>query len=125
MRIFDKGDIKRIVDFQLTMASELENIQLDRTTVEKAVNYLIDHQELGFFLLKQRSNIVVANIVVGSLLVSGINGQEWWFSSVFIDKNYRSQGHFKGLFKRFIEMTRQKGIKYLKNYVLTHEQNLI
>ena len=109
----------------MTIASELENIQLDRTTVEKAVNYLIDHQELGFFLLKQSSNIVVANIVVGSLLVSGINGQEWWFSSVFIDKVYRSQGHFKGLFKRFIEIAKQKGIKYLKNYVLTHEQNLI
>ena len=47
VRIANKDDISAIVKFQLAMAAETENVQLDENTVTKGVSAVIEDPAKG------------------------------------------------------------------------------
>tara|TARA_R110000868_G_scaffold101503_3_gene279433 strand:- start:109 stop:564 length:456 start_codon:yes stop_codon:yes gene_type:complete len=98
IRKADLSDKMFIVDFQLNMAMETENIELDRQTVNQGVNQVLEDPTKGqYFIAEENAN------VIGSLLTTyewsdWRNGTTLWIQSVFVDANHRGKGAYKALY---------------------------
>ena len=98
-------DINSIVEFQISMASETEGIELHKPTVIKGVTaVLIDNSKGNYYVTE------IENKVVGSLLTTfewsdWRNGTILWIQSVFILPEFRRKGVYRSMYS------------YLKNVV--------
>jgi hypothetical protein len=74
-----------LADFQLKMAMETENFQLDGELVRSAINYFVDSTEKeggtqwGIWLVKLRGEKVI-----GTLFLTFENATSWWIESVYV-----------------------------------------
>ncbi len=94
-----EDDSNIIINFQMTMALETENLNLEIEQVREGVlNVLRDSQKGNYFVAQ------VEDKVVGSLLVT----REWsdwrnqwilWMQSVYVLPEYRGKGIFKQLYE--------------------------
>ncbi|MGZ3727075.1 MAG: GNAT family N-acetyltransferase [Pseudobdellovibrio sp.] len=95
----NREDASSIVDFQLAMALETEDLQLDKKTCEKGVATVFDYPEKGQYYV-----IKVNQRTVGSLLIvpewsDWRNGTVWWIHSVYVMPEFRGQGLFSGFYE--------------------------
>ena len=91
-------DASIIVRFQLQMALETEDLELNPETVGKGVSAVFDDASKGIYHV-----VVVEGHVIASLLITyewseWRNGQVWWIQSVYVEKDFRGQGIFKQLY---------------------------
>ena len=98
IRFAEKADTKTIADFQLAMAKETENLELDLDILNKGVAAIFNDKTKGkYFVAEQDSEII------GSLLIT-YEWSDWrnktiiWIQSVFVKPEYRGKGVFKKLY---------------------------
>lgn len=114
----DKKYIDSIAEFQIKMAMETEQMQLDRDTVQKGVRRMFDEPERGFYMVARND----LDELVGSLLIlkewsDWRNADVWWIHSVYIVPGMRGKGIFTNLYERIKEMASQEKVKGLRLYV--------
>jgi ribosomal protein S18 acetylase RimI-like enzyme len=98
LRRAQKEDMSSIVDFQLLMAKETENIQLEKKTVKAGVQAVFDNEELGcYYVCEDRSN-VIASLLITYEWSDWRNALVWWIQSVYVLPEYRKQSVFKKMF---------------------------
>ena len=102
--------LHKIVDFQVAMAMETENLELDKETVTRGVTAVFEDSTKGIYYVALNSN----QEVIGSLLTVN-EWSDWrcktvkWIHSVYIMKEMRSQKVFRTMYE------------YLKNIVTKDE----
>lgn len=70
-RVVAVSDGPRIAQFQLNMAHETEELELDRQLVHEAVEYLIQHPQYGYYFankISEQSELGKAGDITGGLL---------------------------------------------------------
>ena len=93
-------DLDVIVDFNKRLASETEDIILDRATLERGVRLaLADPDRLRYWVaLFRGSDEVVGQAAITREWSDWRNGWLWWFQSVYVRPDARGRGVFRALY---------------------------
>jgi hypothetical protein len=92
------ADAPTIVAFQLAMASETENVQLDTPTVERGVGAVFRDRNLGRYYVAEADGQVVASLLITPEWSDWRNGMVWWIQSVFVRMEWRGRRVYAGLY---------------------------
>lgn len=118
IRYAEETDVAILAGFQLKMADETENLQLEEEVVADGVLQLIRDRHKGFYLVAENDNGDVAGcLIVTDEWSDWRNGWIWWIGSLFVEKMYRKQGVFSLLLDKVHELSREYDVKALRLYV--------
>lgn len=87
-----------IADFQVNMALETENFELDKNTVLNGIRAVINENDKGSYYVAEDKGKVVACVMVTKEWSDWRNGWVWWLQSVYVRPEYRNQGVFSMLY---------------------------
>lgn len=112
-------DAPTLVEFQLAMARETEDLELDRKTVETGVGAVFADPGLGRYWVAETPE----GTLVGSLMVTPEwsdwrNGRVGWIQSVYVTPATRGRGVYRRMYERLQEeVSTDPGLKGLRLYV--------
>jgi GNAT superfamily N-acetyltransferase len=92
------GDVPAIIDFQLAMARETEELELDREILTKGVNALFADPNLGRYYVAEDAGRAVGSLMITYEWSDWRNGMVWWIQSVYVLPEYRRRGIYAGLY---------------------------
>ena len=92
------SDVTVIVDFQLAMALETEELELDREVCSAGVQAVFDDPSRGRYFLAESADTVVASLMITYEWSDWRNGNVWWIQSVFVRPSFRGQRVYAGLY---------------------------
>jgi GNAT superfamily N-acetyltransferase len=92
------SDVPVIVDFQLAMALETEELELDREVCTRGVQAVFDEPSRGRYFLAESEGVVIASLMITYEWSDWRNGNVWWIQSVYVRPEFRKQGVYAGLY---------------------------
>ena len=112
------NDIPTIVDFQMKMASETENIMLDRTKLSHGIRNLFTDPAKGKYYVAEENGQVMGCLMTTYEWSDWRDGSVLWIQSVYIPDEFRRQGTFKKLYEHIQKMAlSDPGLKGIRLYV--------
>lgn len=103
------ADHKPIVEYQLAMAHETEGIELDKPTVEKGVEAVLNDPTKGNYYVAEINGKVVSSLLTTFEWSDWRNGTILWIQSVYVQPAYRRKGVYRAMYA------------YIKNKVLSND----
>ncbi len=118
------GDISSLVEYNLALASETENLQLDRDILRSGVEQVMNRPELGQYFVAETERKVFGQTLITYEWSYWRAGVLWWMQSVYVHPGYRSRGLFKALFN-YIKNAAEKDpqVSGLRLYVKGNNQS--
>ena len=129
-------DASAIIEFQIAMARETEELELDREVLTKGVEALFADPGLGRYYVAvedrqsclseegegQAGSPVLHGRVVGSLMITyewsdWRNGMVWWIQSVYVVPELRRRGVYAGLYSHVKSMVEESPVRGIRLYV--------
>ena len=92
------GDVPAIIDFQIAMARETEELELDRDILTRGVNALFADPSLGRYYVAEADGQVVGSLMITYEWSDWRNGMVWWIQSVYVTPSHRRRGIYAGLY---------------------------
>jgi GNAT superfamily N-acetyltransferase len=128
------GDRDRIVLFNQAMAKETEGRMLDRATLTRGVEAMLEDPARGRYFVaeddRETPDVAAESAdqqepaaeIVGQLAVTTEwsdwrNGDVWWIQSVYVAKSHRRRGIYRQLHEHVRGMAREAGVVGLRLYV--------
>lgn len=112
------GDVERIVQFQIEMAKETEDIELDRETVTCGVTALIEDEAKGIYLIARDQKGTPAGCLMVTKEWSDWRcGWYWWIQSVYVSPEHRGNGIFTSLYQEVIQRAKREHVSEVRLYV--------
>ena len=93
------GDAGAIINFQLAMARETEELELDRDTCTRGVEAVFADPNRGRYFVAESERRVVASLMITYEWSDWRNGVVWWIQSVYVIDELRGQGVYAGLYE--------------------------
>src|SRR5258708_38369996 len=93
------SDVSVIVDFQLAMALETEELELDREITTRGVQAVFDDPSRGRYFLAQSQETVSASLMITYEWSDWRNGSVWWIQSVYVRPSFRGRRVYAGLYE--------------------------
>lgn len=93
-----RRDILDIVDFQLAMARETENIELNRHICTRGVEAVFEDRNLGRYFVAGAESDLVGSLLITPEWSDWRNGVVWWIQSVYVRPANRGRGVYAGLY---------------------------
>lgn len=97
-RAAEPRDIPSIVEFQLAMARETEELDLDRDILTRGVEALFRDPSLGRYFIAGLDGRAAASLLITYEWSDWRNGMVWWIQSVFVAPSARKRGIYAGLY---------------------------
>lgn len=111
-------DAPAIVEFQIAMARETEELELDRQICSRGVNAVFESSARGQYLVCEKEGKVVGSTMITYEWSDWRNGVVWWIQSVYVAPEMRGQGVYAGLYRFIQELTQaDEKIKGIRLYV--------
>ena len=98
-----ESDSASIVEFQLAMAWETEQLQLDEPTVIKGVAAVFEDPAKGIYYVAETEGKVVGSLLTTFEWSDWRNGTVLWIQSVYVRPEYRKRSIFSKLYKHIQE----------------------
>jgi GNAT superfamily N-acetyltransferase len=98
------SDIDQIIDFQLKMALETEQIELNSTTVKKGVNAVILDSSKGRYYVAEKDGKIIGSLLTTYEWSDWRNGTILWIQSVYILPEYRRKGVYRKLYSHIKDL---------------------
>ena len=115
IRQANKTDSTPIVEFQLAMALETEQLELDEPTVVKGVAAVVADPSKGIYYVAEVNGHVVGSLLTTFEWSDWRNGTVLWIQSVYVRPEFRKRSVFSALYKHIREMvaanTKLRGIR--------------
>lgn len=109
------SDAAVIVEFQIAMARETEDLELNREICTKGVNAVFEDSSRGQYYVGEMDGRVVASTLITYEWSDWRNGVVWWIQSVYVVPDARGRGIYSGLYRQIQEFARAdqtvKGIR--------------
>jgi ribosomal protein S18 acetylase RimI-like enzyme len=109
------ADYKIITGFQLAMARETENIELDPAVAEKGVKSVLTDGSKGCYYLAETGDKIAGCLMLTYEWSDWRNGRILWIQSVYVMPGQREKGVFGSLYNYIKQMVEQdpelKGIR--------------
>jgi GNAT superfamily N-acetyltransferase len=110
-----RHDISTIVQFQVAMALETEEFQLDPATCTRGVTAVFDRPELGRYFVAEEGDEIAGCLLTTFEWSDWRDGMVWWIQSVYVRSTFRKRGVYAGLYahvKAIVEADRSlRGIR--------------
>ena len=100
IRQADLSDAAVIAEFNLRLAEETEDLQLDPDCVAKGVAAILADPAKGLYYVAEVESEVVGQVMITYEWSDWRNGNLWWLQSVYVRKDLRRKGIFRALFKQ-------------------------
>ena len=117
VRIATAEDATTIARFQILMAKETEDKDLDPATVAAGVQAVFDDGQHGFYLVGEISGRVISSLLITFEWSDWRNRKIWYFQSVFVEHDYRRQGVFSQMYQAVIFQAQANGVQHVRLYV--------
>jgi len=98
IRFANEEDHSSIVGFQLRMAKETENLELDRKTVDLGVMHIMRNPQKGKYLVATIDEKIVASLMLTPEWSDWRNRCVLWFQSVYVIPEARGKGVFRKMY---------------------------
>ena len=98
-----RSDSASIVEFQLSMAWETEELQLNEPTVIKGVAAVFEDPAKGIYYVAETEGKVVGSLLTTFEWSDWRNGTVLWIQSVYVRPEYRKRSIFSKLYKHIQE----------------------
>ncbi len=95
-----KEHLEYIMDFQVKMAAETEDLQLDKDIVRSGVFHVFENEHKGYYLVALLNEKIIASLLVLYEWSDWRNGNVLWIHSVYVLPVYRKQGLFRMMFEQ-------------------------
>ena len=109
------ADAPAIVEFQILMARETEDLELDRETITGGVDAVFADPAKGTYWLAERDGRIAGCLLTTYEWSDWRNGTVLWIQSVYVPPEQRGRGIYRALYehlKREVEMNSSlKGIR--------------
>lgn len=121
IRLATLQDLETIVDFQMAMALETEELELNRDILRKGVEAPLKDCTKGVIYVATEGD--EAGKVLGSLMITfewsdWRNGWIWWIESLYVLPDYRKNGVFNCLYEHIKSLVNASyDIKGIRLYV--------
>ena len=93
-------DAGRIADFNRKMAFETEGIKLNPEVILAGTCRMIQDQNLGFYLVAESEQEMVASLMITTEWSDWRNGVFWWIQSVYVMPRWRRKGIYRRLYEK-------------------------
>ena len=97
IRTATDDDFSIIADFNIRMALETEELQLDRSVVEQGVRAVIADDRRGQYFVAEREGELAGCLLITYEWSDWRNGNIWWVQSVYVAPEHRRCGVFRAL----------------------------
>jgi len=117
-----ESDLSSLVEYNLALAKETENLDLNKDTLRLGIQNSFALQGCHYFVAETEGN-VVGQTMITSEWSDWRNGTIWWMQSVYVHPSYRKQGVFSKIFKHIETIAKKKStIQSLRLYVMQNNQ---
>lgn len=112
------NDADTIVEFNIRLAQETEDKELNRQTLTQGVQGLLANPDRGRYFVAVHDGKVVGQLMHTHEWSDWRNGDIWWLQSVYVHRDFRRQGIFKLLLNHLTDLARNDtGVVGLRLYV--------
>jgi GNAT superfamily N-acetyltransferase len=94
-----RRDALQIVEFQLAMALETEDYELNRYVCTRGIEALFEDRSLGRYFVAEEHDQLLASLMITYEWSDWRNGMVWWIQSVYVVPDARGRGIYKGLYQ--------------------------
>lgn len=98
------SNLNQIVQWQLAMAMESEQMQLDLDTVTAGVRAMMEQPAWGQYLMGEVSGQPVGCLLMQYEWSDWRNGQVIWLHSLYIDPKFRRVGVFRKMYDHVLQL---------------------
>ena len=113
-----RRDAIDIVDFQIAMARETENLELNRHILMRGVEAVFEDRNLGRYFVAEAENDVIGSLLITPEWSDWRNGVVWWIQSVYVKAEYRGRGVYRGLYLHVQSLAeKNESVKGIRLYV--------
>jgi GNAT superfamily N-acetyltransferase len=91
------GDAPRLIEFQLRMALETEDLELDLPIVQAGVQAVFDDPSKGTYWVAEKGGHVVGGLLTWPEWSDWRNGTVWWIASLYVVPEARGEGVYRRL----------------------------
>jgi len=92
-------DAADIVAFQLAMARETEELELDPAVVARGVRAVFDQPARGRYFVAEDGGAVIASLLITYEWSDWRDGNVWWIQSVYVRPSHRRRGVYAGMYE--------------------------
>ncbi len=112
------GDSPVIIDFQLKMAKETEDADLDRSELSKGVEAVFNDPGKGTYYVGETEGKVVSSMMITREWSDWRNRWVYWLQSVYVVPEQRGKGLFRKMYEYIKEHVLQDpGVSGIRLYV--------
>ena len=97
IRLAEGRDAQTIAEFNIAMARETEDLELDPDVIAAGVRNLLQRPDLGFYVVAEQDGAIAASLMVTFEWSDWRNGLFWWIQSVYVRPEFRRQGRYRQL----------------------------
>lgn len=101
-------DASVIAAFNVALARESENLELEPARVRAGVEALLRDSGKGIYFIAEVNGERAGQLLVTHEWSDWRNGDFWWLQSVYVAPGWRRQGVFKGLLEFVVARARQR-----------------
>lgn len=117
VRAANEGDAETIRDFQLAMALETENLELDNERVTRGVKAIFSGRGKGRYYVSEADGKVIASLLITYEWSDWRDADIWWFQSVYVKPEFRRMGVFRRMYDFISDAALKEGVAGLRLYV--------
>ncbi|WP_299580776.1 GNAT family N-acetyltransferase [uncultured Sunxiuqinia sp.] len=111
-------DAGQIAAFQLEMAMETENLQLDKNTVTLGVEHVFNDRAKGTYYVAEKNGQVIASLLTTYEWSDWRNGTVLWIQSVYVLPAFRGSGVYKKMYQHIQQLVeKDSNLKGIRLYV--------
>jgi RimJ/RimL family protein N-acetyltransferase len=111
-------DAPLLVDFQLRMARETEELELDRDTLTRGVEAVFADPSRGAYWVAEREDRIVGGLLTTFEWSDWRNGVILWIQSVYVVPEERGYGIYRALYEHLrAKVEADPGLKGIRLYV--------
>lgn len=107
IRLAEPSDVSAIIEFNLAMALETEQKELDRTILESGVQAVFQNASRGFYIIAESDDTAIGSLLITPEWSDWRNGLFWWIQSLYVLPQWRRKGVFRSLYTFVTEKARQ------------------
>ena len=111
-------DATIIIEFQLAMARETEDLDLDRDILTRGVQAVFADPSKGRYFVAENGGRVIGSLMITYEWSDWRNGMVWWIQSVYVIPEFRRRGVYAGLYQHVKAMVEaEPSIRGIRLYV--------
>lgn len=106
VRLAEKADAERLIDFNQAMALETEGKNLDSEILASGVKAVFQDESKGFYVVAESAGKIVGGLMVTYEWSDWRNKWFWWIQSVYILPDFRG----KRIYSELYDFVKQKAL---------------